>query len=88
MDTNAKTGLTVREAAKYSGKTPAEAPIMACKLSVKAGMVGNDYEDLPCFDPSRTLVLNMSQLPKVSTYDGGILRRIIVIPFSTKIIGS
>lgn len=88
MNTNAKTGLTVREAAKYSGKISAEAPIMHGKRSVKSGMMGDGYEDLPCFDPSRTLVLNMDQLPKTSAYNGGIWRRLIVIPFSAKITGS
>ena len=40
------------------------------------------------FDPSHTLVLYTNHLPKVSANDDGTWRRLIVIPFNAKIVGS
>lgn len=46
------------------------------------------YKDPFSFDPSHTLVLYTNHLPKVSANDDGTWRRLIVIPFNAKIIGS
>ena len=45
------------------------------------------YKDPFHFDPSHTLVLYTNYLPKVSANDDGTWRRLIVIPFNTKITG-
>lgn len=45
------------------------------------------YKDPFSFKPCHTLILYTNHLPKVSSSDDGIWRRLIVIPFSAKITG-
>lgn len=46
------------------------------------------YKDPFAFVPSHTLVLYTNHLPKVGANDDGIWRRLVVIPFNAKIIGT
>lgn len=46
------------------------------------------YKDPFSFIPSHTLVLYTNHLPKIGSYDEGIKRRLIVVPFNVKMTGT
>lgn len=46
------------------------------------------YHEPITFTPSHTLVLHTNHLPRLRGVDGGIMRRIAIVPFNTKIVQS